>query len=430
MANTIRIKRRAAGGGAGAPSSLENAELAFNEDTNVLYYGTGTGGAGGTATQIIPIAGSGAFAPLDSPALTGTPTAPTATTGTNTTQIATTAFVQDAVSGFGSVTAVTATAPLASSGGTAPDISISQANTSTDGYLSSLDWNTFNDKAPINSPSFTGNPTAPTAVSSDDSTSIATTAFVKSVPLNQFSVPTNYLDMNNYSITNLANPGAPQDAATKYYVDSVAQGLNAKQSCAAATTVDISLNGQQYIDNIYPADGSRVLVKNQNNSSENGIYICNYGGNWSRSADADTWQDLVSAYVFVEGGDTQADTGWVCTINPGGTLGVDPVTWVQFSAAGAYNAGTGLQLSGNTFSIAPQLNSLFTSNDPSQTFQISVNYQGQIYSISQTAIAIANTQVSGLGSMSTQDSNNINVTGGSLTNLTTFDGITIDGGTY
>lgn len=61
MANTIRIKRRASSSGAGAPSSLANAELAFNENSNILYYGTGTGGAGGSATQVIAIGGSGAF---------------------------------------------------------------------------------------------------------------------------------------------------------------------------------------------------------------------------------------------------------------------------------------------------------------------------------------------------------------------------------
>jgi hypothetical protein len=59
---TIRIKRRATGGGAGAPSSLANAELCYNEQTNVMYYGTGTGGTGGSATSIIAVAGSGAFA--------------------------------------------------------------------------------------------------------------------------------------------------------------------------------------------------------------------------------------------------------------------------------------------------------------------------------------------------------------------------------
>jgi hypothetical protein len=61
MPNTIRIKRRASSSGAGAPSSLANAELAFNENSNILYYGTGTGGAGGSATQVIAIGGSGAF---------------------------------------------------------------------------------------------------------------------------------------------------------------------------------------------------------------------------------------------------------------------------------------------------------------------------------------------------------------------------------
>lgn len=61
MANTVRIKRRAAGGAAGAPTSLQNAELAFNEQDNTLYYGFGTGGAGGSATSVIPIGGSGAF---------------------------------------------------------------------------------------------------------------------------------------------------------------------------------------------------------------------------------------------------------------------------------------------------------------------------------------------------------------------------------
>ena len=63
MANTIRIKRRASGN-AGAPESLDNAELAYNEVDNVLYYGKGTGGAGGTATTVEAIAGAGAYVGL------------------------------------------------------------------------------------------------------------------------------------------------------------------------------------------------------------------------------------------------------------------------------------------------------------------------------------------------------------------------------
>jgi hypothetical protein len=62
VANTIRIKRST---GSSAPTSLANAELAFSEGNAVLHYGTGTGGAGGSATSIIKIGGAGAFTTLD-----------------------------------------------------------------------------------------------------------------------------------------------------------------------------------------------------------------------------------------------------------------------------------------------------------------------------------------------------------------------------
>ena len=64
MANTLRIKRRSSAGAAGSPTSFENAELAFNEADNILYYGTGTGGAAGSATSVIAIGGYGAYTTL------------------------------------------------------------------------------------------------------------------------------------------------------------------------------------------------------------------------------------------------------------------------------------------------------------------------------------------------------------------------------
>lgn len=65
MANTLRIKRRSSSAAPGVDGlTLQNAELAFNEADNTLYYGTGTGGAGGTATNIIAIAGYGAYTTL------------------------------------------------------------------------------------------------------------------------------------------------------------------------------------------------------------------------------------------------------------------------------------------------------------------------------------------------------------------------------
>jgi phage-related tail fiber protein len=93
-----------------------------------------------------------------------------------------------------------------------------------------------------------------------------------------------------------------------------------------------------------------VLVKDQSTASENGIYVAAAGG-WSRAADADTWVELVSAFVFVEDGTANADNGYVCTVAAGGTLGSTSVTWVQFSGAGQVTAGTGMTKTGNTLNV-------------------------------------------------------------------------------
>jgi hypothetical protein len=83
------------------------------------------------------------------------------------------------VKAINSVTSVTGTAPVVSSGGSTPAISMAAATTSVPGYLTSADWNTFNGKAPLASPVFTGDPQAPTPATADNDTSIATTAFCK-----------------------------------------------------------------------------------------------------------------------------------------------------------------------------------------------------------------------------------------------------------
>lgn len=124
MANTIRIKRST---GSSAPASLANAELAFAEGTATLYYGTGTGGAGGSATSIIAIGGLGAFVGLSgTQTITGnktfsgnvslgsSATATTPSNGDSSTKVATTAFVQNAISSFGvgTVTSVALSLPV------------------------------------------------------------------------------------------------------------------------------------------------------------------------------------------------------------------------------------------------------------------------------------------------------------------------------
>jgi hypothetical protein len=228
------------------------------------------------------------------------------------------------------------------------------------------------------------------------------------------------------SVTVTQDPTTALQLATKQYVDSVAQGLSTKAPVLCATTTNITLSGEQTIDGV-TTSASRVLVKNQSTASQNGIYLSGSGA-WTRTTDANTWNQLVSAYVFVETGSTQADTGWVCTSDPGGTLEVTAVTWVQFSGAGTYSAGTGLTLAGTQFSITNTAATAGSYGSATQVGTFTVNAQGQITGATSTAIAIANTAVSGLGTMSTQNANNVSITGGTITG-TPLSGSTVGGTT-
>lgn len=129
-------------------------------------------------------------------------------------------------------------------------------------------------------------------------------------------------------------PSGNNDLVNKTYVDAIAQGLDPKASCLAATTVSITLSGTQTVDTVALVAGDRCLVKNQGTTSENGIYVVVSGGPWTRSTDMNIWAEVPGAYTFIETGGQQ-DTGWVCTSNAGGTIGVTAITWAQFSGAGA-----------------------------------------------------------------------------------------------
>lgn len=193
---------------------------------------------------------------------------------------------------------------------------------------------TSNEVAVSNGDGVSGNPTI--------SLPSAITLTGKTLTGGTFASPT--------AITGLPDPTGAQDAATKNYVDLVAQGLDAKPSVRAATTANITLSGAQTIDGVSVIAGDRVLVKNQSTTANNGIYVC-ASGSWTRATDMDAWSELPGAYCWVEEGTTNGDTGWTCTSNAGGSLGSTAVTWTQFAGAGSYTAGTGLSLSGTQFSI-------------------------------------------------------------------------------
>jgi hypothetical protein len=196
---------------------------------------------------------------------------------------------------------------------------------------------------------------------------------VRTSRLDQMAVPTASVVLNSQKITGLADPTSAQDAATKNYVDSVAQGLEVKQSVRVATTANITLSGTQTIDGVSVIAGDRVLVKNQTTTAQNGIYLAAAGA-WSRSADADVWNELISGFAFVEEGTTNADTGWVSTANAGGTIGTTPIVFAQFSGAGTYIGGAGLTLTGSTFDIGGTANRITVNTD---SIDIASTYVGQ-----------------------------------------------------
>ena len=285
MANTIRIKRST---GSSNPGSMANAEIAFREGDEVLIYGTGTGGAGGSATSIIPIGGKGAF--FDK--------------------------------------ATTRNANIVLAGPTS------------------------------------GSAAAPTfrALVSDDVPSLAHTkisdfdAGVRTNRLDQMAAPTGAVSANSQKITGLADPTADADAANKGYVDGVAQGLDVKDSVKATTTANGTLssafaNGQT-IDGVSLSTNDRILLKNQNTATENGIYTVNASGAPTRADDLATGADAAGAFVFIEQGTVNAENGFVCTSNKGSAVvGTNNLVFSQFSGAGQITAGNGLEKSGNTLSV-------------------------------------------------------------------------------
>lgn len=497
MANIIRIKRRTTGN-AGAPASLANAELAYNEVDDILYYGKGTGGAGGTASTIPAIAGPGAYATLTTTqtisgdkSFTGTVTAVTQATSDNSTKLATTAFVKSLGFTTGNDT-ITLTGDVTGSGTNSITTTLANSGVTAGTYTKV----TVDVKGRVTSGttlSATDIPTLTASKISDFDTQVRTSR------LDQMAAPTVAVSFNSQRITDLATPTADTDAANKAYVDAARQGLDVKDSVRVATTANITLSGTQTIDGIAVVAGDRVLVKNQTTGSANGIYVVAAGA-WTRSTDANTNAKVTAGmFTFVEQGTTNADSGWVLSTPNPITLGTTALTFTQFSGAGQITAGAGLTKTGNTLdvgagtgiavaadsvgltgqalalhnlatngffvrtgastvtarSIATSGNGISLTNgdgvagNPTITLSAALSSVGGLTpaadriayytgattaalatltafgrSLIDDANAAAGRTTLGLGTIATQDANNVNITGGSI------DNITFDGGTF
>lgn len=319
MGNTIRVKRRASGD-AGAPGTLNNAELAFNEVDDTLYYGKGTGGAGGTATTVEAIGGSGAFVTKSSAqTIAGVKTfsaSPIVPTPTAAGQAVNKSYVDgqtpNVVEGDGIYVAVSGT----------------QVTVSADATI-----------ARLASPALTGTPTAPTPATADNTTKIATTAYVKaqgyltSVPVTSVAGKTGAITL----VVGDVSGAAPLESPALTGTPTAPTATTATNSTQIATTAFV--------------------------------------------------QAVVSALI-------DAAPGTLDTLNEiAAALGDDP----NFAATITTELATKLVKANNLSDL--------------------------------TNAATARTNL-GLGSIATQAAGSVAITGGSITNLATFDGITIDCGTF
>jgi len=259
-----------------------------------------------------------------------------------------------------------------------------------------------------------------------------------------FKVTTDGTTLGNVDV---ATPTDDTHAANKSYVDSVASGLDVKDSVRAASTTDVNTGTPPAaIDGVTLSAGDRILLKDQSTASQNGIYVYDSTG-LTRAGDMDQAGEFVGAFFFVEEGTVNSDQGFVMTTDGPITVGTSNIAFTKFTGTGQITAGDALSKSGNTLNVNTdgtfiEVNGSdeLTIKGTSTTGEVlqsdgsgGVTY-GQVDLTSSNAVSgalgLANGGLGvdasqaggkttarsnlGLGSMATQDANSVAITGGSI----------------
>jgi hypothetical protein len=207
---------------------------------------------------------------------------------------------------------------------------------------------------------------------------------------------TGKVDVSGSIITGLSEPVNATDAATKNYVDTVAEGLHVHEAAHCATTNTLAVlsggtvtynngtlgvgatltlsAGLSAIDGHTLTNGDRILVKNQATQAHNGMYVRTSATVLTRASDFDTAAEIGGGdFTFVENGTTYGNTGWVQTVEVL-TVGTDNVIWQQFSGTGTFTAGNGLTISGTEFNVVGTADRITANID---SIDIASTYVGQ-----------------------------------------------------
>jgi len=381
------------GGTGDRPVSPVNGMVRYNSTTAGFegYSGGAWGPIGGGGTVSSITAGTG---------LSGGTITTSGTIAINATGVAAGTYTYPtlAINAQGQVTsAANGTAPITSVSGTAGAITATGSPAVTLNLAAALD---FSGKT-ISAGAYTGATINSSAIGN---TTPSTGAFT---------------NISTTSGTILDAPTAATNITNKSYVDSVAVGLKYHAACQLATTAALpsctynngasgvgatltaTANAALTVDSVAVTVGQRILVKNQASGLQNGVYDVTQTGSGAapfiltRATDYNTGgtaynQVNTGDYLFIQLGTTNANSSWVQTTLQPITIGTTALVFTQFSAGvTSYTAGTGLTLSVNQFSITNTGVTSGTYGSGAIIPVFAVNAQGQLTSVTNTAIVVS-----------------------------------------